>query len=133
MIRSSVVGEFYHSINIDRKIINLAINFFYINTKDVGGILDFNDYAMSIVPEAYNVNGHNNSSRSLSDQSGTFWYYGSLACVLTVTDAAPGGIALCPHVRAEADSDSSHSRSLNKRDEENEDINEVVICENDDF
>uniref|UniRef100_A0A915HX44 Uncharacterized protein n=1 Tax=Romanomermis culicivorax TaxID=13658 RepID=A0A915HX44_ROMCU len=35
-------------------------------------------------------------------------------------------------VRAEANSDSSHSHSLCKSDEENEDIDKVVICENDD-
>uniref|UniRef100_A0A915ITJ7 Uncharacterized protein n=1 Tax=Romanomermis culicivorax TaxID=13658 RepID=A0A915ITJ7_ROMCU len=33
-------------------------------------------------------------------------------------------------VRAEENSDSSHSHSLCKSDEENEDIDEVVICEN---
>uniref|UniRef100_A0A915I8C6 Uncharacterized protein n=1 Tax=Romanomermis culicivorax TaxID=13658 RepID=A0A915I8C6_ROMCU len=33
--------------------------------------------------------------------------------------------------RAETDSDSSHSRSVSKSDEENEDIDEVVIWEND--
>uniref|UniRef100_A0A915IA27 Uncharacterized protein n=1 Tax=Romanomermis culicivorax TaxID=13658 RepID=A0A915IA27_ROMCU len=36
-------------------------------------------------------------------------------------------------VRAEANSDSSHSHSRCRSDEENDDIDEVVICENDDF
>uniref|UniRef100_A0A915HT86 Uncharacterized protein n=1 Tax=Romanomermis culicivorax TaxID=13658 RepID=A0A915HT86_ROMCU len=36
-------------------------------------------------------------------------------------------------VGAEADSDSSQNPSLRKSDEENEDIDKVVICENNDF
>uniref|UniRef100_A0A915KXZ1 Uncharacterized protein n=1 Tax=Romanomermis culicivorax TaxID=13658 RepID=A0A915KXZ1_ROMCU len=36
-------------------------------------------------------------------------------------------------VRAKVDADSSHGHSLRKFHQENEDIDEVVICENNDF